>query len=157
MLLELNHRRLLFPEEDTRLTSVDPIYNDTDRLNNVVPSHKEEYDAVKKIKERFGPRFTFIEKRSQDVRPDLAGEKFDFMYIDGDHWEAGARNDLQLMIDLDIPVALVDDWIQPMNAPKSTPTVFYEEFADKLRLKALFLRDATCQGQHIPMALIEKV
>jgi Zn-dependent M32 family carboxypeptidase len=114
-----------------------------------------EEKAIETISNQFQDRFTFIRKRSQDVRPDLEGQSFDMIYIDGDHWEDGIRNDFQLMLDLNIRYGLVDDWVQPVNGFKSVPTVWHEEFQDKLKVKTAFYREAIFQEQHIPMVLVE--
>lgn len=151
---------MLSLREQALLTSVDPVFNVTDQLlgNSRESGHHDgEYECIEIIKRSFPDRFTFIEKRSQDVFPDLQDKVFDFMFIDGDHWEDGARTDFQLALDLKVPHVLVDDWIQPQNSPKATPTVFCEEFQDKFKVKAAFYREDTCQGKHIPMVLLENL
>jgi predicted O-methyltransferase YrrM len=143
-------------KEDVRLTSVDPIQNETSEIEGRSDFSDEER-AINLISEEFKDRFTFIRKGSQNVREDLKDQKFDFMYIDGDHWEKGIRNDFQLMIDLGIKYALVDDWVQPQRGPKSVPTVWAEEFKDKLKIKSAFYRKDAFQGSHIPMVLVENM
>jgi Zn-dependent M32 family carboxypeptidase len=59
------------------------------------------------------------------------------------------------MLDLNIRYGLVDDWVQPVNGFKSVPTVWHEEFQDKLKVKTAFYREAIFQEQHIPMVLVE--
>ena len=141
-------------DEEIKLTSVDPVQNvSTDMQGRTDFSGEEK--AIETISNQFQDRFTFIRKRSQDVRPDLEGQSFDMIYIDGDHWEDGIRNDFQLMLDLNIRYGLVDDWVQPVNGFKSVPTVWHEEFQDKLKIKTAFYREAIFQEQHIPMVLVE--
>ena len=147
---------MLSLKDDIKLTSVDPVQNETSEREGRADFSEEER-AIKLISEEFKDRFTFIRKKSQDARGILRGQKFDFMYIDGDHWEKGIRNDFQLMIDLDIKYALVDDWVQPQHGPKSVPTVWAEEFKDELKIKTAFYRKDTFQGAHIPMVLVENM
>tara|TARA_B100000287_G_scaffold394342_1_gene408307 strand:+ start:863 stop:1495 length:633 start_codon:yes stop_codon:yes gene_type:complete len=142
--------------EDIRLTSVDPVQNITSIMEKRTDFSGEER-AIKLMGEKFKDRFTFIRKASQDIRDDVKGQQFDFIYIDGDHWEDGIRNDFQLMLDLNIKYGLVDDWAQPQNGPKSVPTVHQEEFIDKLKIKSVFFRKDVFQGSHIPMVLVENM
>jgi len=151
---------MLSLDEKVNLTSVDPI----DRLPSELfhaPDLKEydkKLEAVEKVKEKFGDRFTFIRKHSQNVRPDLEGQSFDMIFIDGDHWESGVRNDLQLVLDLKIKYALVDDWLQPKQMMKSVPVVYAESFADKFKIKAVFYREGiSCNGSPIPVVLLENL
>ena len=147
---------MLSLKEDITLTSVDPVKNDTSDIEGI-SDFSEEERAIKLISEEFKDRFTFIKKKSQYVRKDLEGQKFDFMFIDGDHWEKGIRNDFELMIDLGIKYALVDDWVQPQNGTNSIPTVWAEELKDKLKIKSAFYRKDSFQGSPIPMVLIENM
>lgn len=147
---------MLSLKDNITLTSVDPVKNETSEIEGI-SDFSEEERAIEFIGEEFKDRFTFIRKKSQDVREDLEGQKFDFMFIDGDHWEKGIRNDFQLMIDLGIKYALVDDWVQPQNGPKSVPIVWAEEFKDKLKIKSAFYRKDTFQGASIPMVLLENI
>jgi len=151
---------MLSLDEGVNLTSVDPI--DGLASEAYQAAEQKQYDeklkATEKVKEKFDDRFTFIRKYSQDVRPDLEGQSFDMIFIDGDHWESGIRNDFQLMLDLKIPYALVDDWIQPNNCHKSVPTVWAESFQDKLKMKTVFFRHAiSCNGGPIPVVLLENL
>ena len=143
-------------DENLKLTSVDPVQNVATEMTGQTDFSGEE-KAIETICKNFSDRFTFIRKRSQDVRPDLKGQSFDMIYIDGDHWEDGIRNDFQLMLDLDIKYGLVDDWVQPVGGFKSVPTVWFEEFKDKLKDKTSFYRKDKFQGQHIPMVLVENI
>tara|TARA_R100000231_G_scaffold502_1_gene906 strand:- start:410 stop:1027 length:618 start_codon:yes stop_codon:yes gene_type:complete len=143
-------------DKNLKLTSVDPVQNVATEMTGQTDFSGEE-KAIQTICENFPDRFTFIRKRSQDVRPDLEDQSFDMIYIDGDHWEDGIRNDFQLMLDLDIKYGLVDDFVQPPHGQKSVPTVWAEEFADKLKLKTVFYRKDKFQGQHIPMVLVENI
>ena len=143
-------------DENLKLTSVDPVENVATEMTGQTDFSGEEA-AIEKISDNFKGRFTFLRKKSQDVRLDLKGELFDMIYIDGDHWEDGIRNDFQLMLDLDIKYGLVDDWVQPVGGFKSVPTVWHEEFKDKLKVKTAFYRKDTFQGQHIPMVLVENI
>tara|TARA_R110002153_G_scaffold252162_1_gene409846 strand:- start:505 stop:1122 length:618 start_codon:yes stop_codon:yes gene_type:complete len=143
-------------DEEVKLTSVDPVKNASTDMEGVTDFSKQD-KAIGKISEEFKDRFTFIRKRSQDVRPDLLGQCFDMIFIDGDHWEEGIRNDFQLVLDLNIKYALVDDWVQPQGGPKSVPIVWNEEFADKLKIKTVFYREAVFQQKCIPMVLLENI
>ena len=142
-------------DEDVKLTSVDPIESYDQVVLEGRTDFSEEERAIKVVSENFADRFTFIRKKSQDIRGDLKDEEFDFIFIDGDHWEEGARNDFQLMLDLNIKYGLVDDWVQPHNNRKTVPTVYHEEFTDNLKIKSSFYRKDIFQGQHIPMVLVE--
>lgn len=151
---------LMLSLSDANVTSVDPIFNITDSqlgrsIEDQYEIHEREFASVEKIQREFKERFKFYQKSSLDIRPDLEGKSFDFMFIDGDHWEFGVRNDFQLCLDLKIPYALVDDWAQPPNAPKSTPTVFAEEFSDKFKVLSAFYRNAEYNGYRIPMVLLK--
>ena len=145
---------MLSLDKHVKLTSVDPVKNDTSDIEGITDFSQEE-KAIDLMSRDFEDRFTFIRKKSQDVRGDLQGQNFDFMYIDGDHWEKGIRNDFQLALDLKIKYALVDDWVQPQYGPKSVPTIWNEEFSDKLKIKTAFYRKDMFQGSHIPMILVE--
>jgi len=109
-------------DKNVRLTSVDPVQNVSSEMEGRTDFSEEER-AIKLISEDFKDRFSFIKKKSQDVREDLKGQEFDFIFIDGDHWEEGIRNDFQLMLDLNIKYGLVDDWVQPEGGAKSVPVV----------------------------------
>lgn len=151
---------LMLNLSEAKVTSVDPIFNITDvRMGKDIADektlHAKEFECVDKIKNEFGERFSFIKKSSTDIYEDVKDQSFDFMYMDGDHWEHGVRNDFNLALKLKIPYILVDDWIQPQNSPKSIPTVWGEEFSDKLKPLALFYREATCNGFNIPMILLK--
>ena len=147
---------MLSLDEKLKITSVDPVENVSTQMQRRTDFSGEER-AIKLVSEKFKDRFTFIRKRSQDIREDLKDEKFDFIFIDGDHWEDGIRNDFQLMLDFNIRYGLVDDWVQPINGPKSVPTVHNEEFRMKLKEKAVFFRKGIFQGTPIPMVLVENM
>jgi len=153
---------LMLSLSEANVPSIDPIFNITDEIlgrsvQDQYEIHEREFASVEKIQLEFKERFKFYQKSSLDIRPDLEGNKFDFMFIDGDHCEVGARNDLQLCLDLGIRYALVDDWVQPENYPKTTPTIFGEEFWDKFKVLTVFYRNATYDNKRIPMVLLENI
>ena len=153
---------LMLSLSDANLTSIDPIFNVTDESNGLKKSdekiiHFKEFECVDKIKKEFGDRFKFIQKSSQEELPEICGERFDLIFVDGDHWEKGIRNDFSLAIERKIPYLLVDDWVQPQNSPKSVPTVWREEFSDKLKPMASFYREAFFMGSPIPMVLLKNL
>lgn len=147
---------------EARLTSIDPIFNVTDELygrkkEDEAEIHSKELECVKKIKQEFGQRFKFIKKDSKEPLPEISGENFDLIFIDGDHWQDGIRNDFNLAIKHKIPYLLVDDFIQPLNSPKSVSTVYAEEFSDKFKPLASFYREAFYNGSPIPMVLLKNL
>lgn len=147
---------------DAKLTSIDPIFNDTDlylgrKKEDEFLIHAKEFESVEKIKKEFGDRFSFIRKRSDDELPEILGQQFDLMFADGEHREDGPRTDFNLALKLRIPYILADDWIQPQNYPKCTPTIWAEEFSDKLKPMASFYREAFYGGQPIPMVLLKNL
>lgn len=144
------------------LTSIDPIYNETDdqlgrSAEDKYKIHAKEFECVEKIKDEFGGRFTFIQKRSDDKLPEIENKKFDLMFCDGEHREDGPRTDFNLALKLKIPFILADDWVQPQNYPKTTPTIWREEFSDKLKPMASFYREAFYNGSPIPMVLLKNM
>lgn len=130
-----------------KVTSVDPMVN----LHNPNEPHTGRPENVQKLKDHFGAdRFTFIQKSSEFVRPDLMGQKFDLMLIDGDHWTPMIRNDLQLALDLDIPWILMDDFVT------SVEQVYYAEFAKYFDMVRLYPRPDHFMGKPIPLALAKR-
>ena len=65
--------------------------------------------------------------------------------------------DFNLALKLKIPFILADDWVQPQNYPKTTPTIWREEFSDKLKPMASFYREAFYNGSPIPMVLLKNM
>lgn len=132
---------------DAKLTSVDPMVN----LYSPETLHDGSVENAEKLKKMFPDRFTFIQKDSKVVKPDLMGQQFDLMFIDGDHWVQGARNDFQLALDLDIPWVLVDDFVT------SVLEVYNNEFRDKfLPPVRVYPRKDLFQGQPIPIVLLRQ-
>lgn len=131
---------------DARLTSVDPMVN----LYDPNTPHDGKLGNVERLKDVFGRRFTFLQKDSKVVRPDLAGQRFDLMFIDGDHWDVGIRNDFQLALDLGIDWLLVDDFVT------SVEQIYLNEFQHEYFIVTLFPREDQHEGKPIPMALLRR-
>jgi len=128
-----------------KLTSVDPMVN----LYDSSAKHDGLLENVQKLKDHFGAdRFTFIQKDSRVIRPDIAGQHFDLMFIDGDHLDSGIRNDLQLALDMNIKWVLVDDFVTNVK------TVYGDEFYDKFDIVKVYPRVAMFMGKPIPIVLM---
>lgn len=134
MLLQLSGR--------AKVTSVDPM--------DLNPGFEGHPWVVDKLKGHFGDRFTFLKKDSRDVRGDLAGQRFDLFYVDGDHTETGIRNDFQLALDLEIPWLFVDDLVTEVAK------VYVTEFQQHYDLFRLYPRKHQFQGRSIPMGLMRR-
>lgn len=132
---------------NAKLTSVDPMVN----LYSPEIKHDGSIESVDKLKNAFPDRFTFIQKDSKLVYPDLMGQKFDMMFMDGDHLPNGARSDFNLALDLNIPWVLVDDFVT------SVLEVYSNEFRDKfLPPVRVYPRKDLFQGQPIPIVLLRQ-
>lgn len=131
---------------DATLTSVDPMVN----LYDPSVKHDGRPENAEKLKNHFPGRFTFLQKDSRVVRPDLAGQKFDLMFIDGDHWDTGIRNDFQLAIDLDIPWVLVDDFVT------NVLDIYQKEFRNEFFPVRIYPRKDLFQDQPIPIILLRR-
>ena len=133
---------------NAKLTSVDPMKN----LYDPNVKHDGKIENVQKLKDHFGAdRFTFIQKDSRVIRPDIQGQKFDLMFIDGDHWDSGIRNDFQIALDMDIPWVLADDFVTNVE------NIYWSEFADKFELVRLYPRKDKFMGKPIPIALFKRI
>lgn len=138
---------MLLHLSDAKVTSVDPMVN----LYDPGTKHDGSIESVDKLKGAFPDRFTFIQKDSKLVRPDLAGESFDLMFIDGDHAPIGIRNDFNLALELGIPWVLVDDFVT------SVMEVYQNEFADKfLSPIRVYPRKDQFMGKPIPIVLLKQ-
>lgn len=131
---------------NANLTSIDPMVN----LHDPKVPHTGKPENVGKLQTTFPGRFTFLQKDSKLVRPDLAGQSFDLFFIDGDHWEAGIRNDFQLALDLNIPWILVDDFVTTVE------DVYHREFAEHFVEVRHYDRHDTFQGRPIPIKLFRR-
>lgn len=131
---------------DATLTSVDPMVN----LYDPAVKHDGRPENVNKLKVQFPGRFTFLQKDSRAVRPDLTGQQFDLMFIDGDHWDTGIRNDFQLAIDLDIPWVLVDDFVT------NVLDIYQKEFISEFFPVRIYPRKDLFQGKPIPIVLLRR-
>jgi Methyltransferase domain len=131
---------------DAHVTSVDPMVN----LYDSAVKHDGKPENAEKLKARFPGRFTFLQKDSREVRPDLKNQKFDLMFIDGDHWDTGVRNDFQLAIDLDIPWVLVDDFVT------NVLDIYQKEFAHEFLPVRIYPRKDLFEGQPIPIVLLRR-
>ena len=75
------------------------------------------------MKKSFPDRFTFINEDSRKVKDKIKDQKFDFIFIDGDHWEDCVRSDIQLALDLEIDYMFLDDW------GRDVEKVYQQEFS----------------------------
>jgi hypothetical protein len=73
------------------------------------------------------------------------------MFIDGDHWEVGIRNDFQLAIDLDIPWILVDDFVT------SVADIYKNEFQNEFFPVRVYPRKDLFMGKPIPIVLLRRI
>lgn len=131
---------------DAHLTSVDPMVN----LYDPNEAHTGSLENVTKLQTAFPGRFTFHQMDSRLVRPHLAGQSFDLMFIDGDHLESGIRNDLNIAVEWNIPWVLVDDMVTDVLG------VYLREFAHLFQIVRIYPRAAQFQGQPIPIALLRR-
>ena len=139
---------MLLHLSEAKLTSVDPMVN----LYDPNVKHDGSIESVERLKNGFPDRFTFIQKDSKLVRPDLVGQQFDLMFIDGDHRQIGIRNDFQLALDLNIPWVLVDDFVT------SVLEVYQNEFVNKfLSPIRIYPRKVQFMGKPIPLVLLRQV
>lgn len=100
---------------NANVTSVDPVYHRNDLLhcqihNLPYPDKSWTFKAANYLKEAFPNRFTFINEDSRNVKDKIKDQKFDFIFVDGDHYADCVRNDIQLALDLEIDYMLLDDW-----------------------------------------------
>jgi hypothetical protein len=128
------------------VTSVDPV----ESLHGPAEKHDGKIENVDKLKVAFPGRFTFLRKDSRLIRPDVAGQSFDLMFIDGDHSEDGIRNDFQLAIDLNIPWILVDDFVT------SVAEVYGKEFQHEFFPVRIYPRKDQFAGKPIPIVLLKR-
>lgn len=129
-----------------KLTSVDPMEN----LYDPNTKHHGLIENVQKLKDHFGAdRFTFIQKDSKVVLPDIKDEKFDLIFIDGDHWDIGIRNDFNLAISLKIPYLLVDDFVTNVE------NVYHNEFSRFFSVIKIYPRKDQFMGKPIPIYLLK--
>jgi 2-polyprenyl-3-methyl-5-hydroxy-6-metoxy-1,4-benzoquinol methylase len=128
-----------------RLTSVDPMVN----LYDANEKHTGKLANVDNLKRHFGQeRFKFIQKDSKVVRPDLE-DTYDLMFIDGDHWDKGIRNDFDIAIEKRIPWVLVDDFV---TSVEQVYFGFYQQFYDIVRV---YPRKDQFMGKPIPIVLLK--
>lgn len=81
---------------NTQLTSVD------------IGWHNDTIKASIAVQERYPERFEFILSDSRKV--DLPNNKYDLVFIDGDHGKDGVLSDINLAVNLNIPYLVFDDW-----------------------------------------------
>lgn len=130
---------------DAKLTSVDPMFNTYDA--NAV--HDGKIENTVNLKKYFGNRFTFIQKDSKKVYNDIKDEKYDLVFIDGDHWDAGVRNDFSLAIALKIPYLLVDDFVTNVE------DIYNNEFSRFFTVIKNYPRVDQFMGSPIPIKLLK--
>ncbi len=114
---------------NANVTSVDPVYHRSDLIHcqmhgTPYPDKSWTFKAVDHLKNSFGERFNFINEDSRKVKDKIKDQKFDFIFIDGDHWEDCVRNDIQLTLDLEIDYMLLDDW------GRDVERVYQQEFSN---------------------------
>lgn len=75
-------------------------------------------------------RVRVLEGRSRDVLPGLAGERFDFIYVDGCHRAAEVSEDLEASWRMLAPrgVLLIDDYLNEGLAPEDRPKAAIDGF-----------------------------
>lgn len=110
------------------VTSVDPIYHRNDLLHCQIhgtpfPDKSWTFKSVEHLKKSFPNRFNFIQEDSRKVKEKIKDQKFDFIFVDGDHWADCVRNDLQLTLDLEIDYMLLDDFCTDVEK------VYQQEFS----------------------------
>lgn len=131
---------------NAKLTSVDPMKN----LYDESQQHTGFKENVGKLQYIFPQRFKFLEKDSRLIRDDIKGEKFDLMFIDGDHLESGIANDFDLAIENNIPWVLVDDFVT------SVAKVYVEKYQERfLPPVRIYNRKDTFEGKPIPIFLLK--
>lgn len=131
---------------DANLTSVDPMEN----LYDKDVKHTGFLENVDKLKKTFPRRFKFLKKDSRAIREDIKDEKFDLMFIDGDHLESGIINDFDLAIENNIPWVLVDDFVT------SVAKVYLEKYQDVFMPPVrIYNRNDTFEGKPIPIVLLK--
>jgi|TARA_R110002153_G_scaffold77490_1_gene198977 predicted O-methyltransferase YrrM len=70
-------------------------------------------DMVNTLNEKYINRFTWVPGRTKDVKHRLVDEYvFDFALVDGNHAEAAALYDMEVIYELAIPNLLIDNWDQ---------------------------------------------
>jgi len=131
---------------NANLTSVDPMEN----LYNKDTPHTGFLENVDKLKKTFPKRFNFLKKDSRLIRDDIKDEKFDLMFIDGDHLESGIINDFDIAIENNITWVLVDDFVT------SVAKVYLEKYQDRfLPPIRIYNRKDTFEGNSIPIVLLK--
>lgn len=116
---------------NANVVAIDPIFHSDDEIyardHNLPfpPDKSDQFAHIEQIKAFYPTRYTFIQKDSQLVRPDLEGKNFDLIYVDGDHSELGVRNDITLALEKQIDWVLLDDYNLFVEQ------VFVNEFKDK--------------------------
>jgi predicted O-methyltransferase YrrM len=128
-----------------KLTSVDPMVN----LYDINEKHTGSLENVDRLKAYFGPeRFRFIQKDSKVVRPDLDAS-YDLMFIDGDHWDQGIRNDFDIALEKKIPWVLVDDFVT------SVEQVYFQSYQQYYDIIRVYPRKDQFMGKSIPIVLLK--
>jgi hypothetical protein len=79
----------------------------------------EKPKSIKYLKEQFGPKFAFLKQDSQKINRPLLDKikkkSFDLAFIDGKHTYEGIKNDFNLILNLEIPYLLLDDYFHPSH------------------------------------------
>lgn len=90
--------------------------NSTTKLTDVdIGHHPYIQDVVNVLKQEFPNRFDCIIKSSLEVYPDICNNKYDLIYVDGDHTYDGAYADLLMAEKLAPSYIMVDDTDPPCD------------------------------------------
>lgn len=134
------------------LLSVDPIFNIDDFLlianRQPIPDKSHEINSVVKLKLEYKDRFNFLPKRSETIRPDIKGKKFDLIYIDGGHIYEEVINDIGLAFEMNIPWIFIDDVCEGSDVSRGI-----SQFQNNLFPVASFTREATFLDKNLQMIL----
>mgnify|MGYP005704681339 FL=1 len=120
--------------------------------------HKYTKPNFEKLSEIFGDRFTFAEKNSRHLRPEDV-EKYDMVFVDGDHSTHGMSSDLNLCNEAKIKYILVDDYVRCLSEEENIyPKQLIDHFLSKdtfpyCKIKE-YIYEATDRTNH--MVLLER-
>lgn len=83
--------------------------------------------AAELIKDYYGERFNFFNGSSESVYNDILDNKYDLMFIDGEHSYAAVRTDIKFGLKLSIPYFLFDDF---SDGVKRAVDLFTDKFQE---------------------------
>jgi hypothetical protein len=78
-----------------------------------------------KVKKKFSNRFDFFETDSTKIKPSEVSEKYDILFVDGNHKLDYVENDFQIAYKAKIPYMVVDDLHQ------KDVKIKFDEYSDK--------------------------